>query len=166
MFAVHLCFVMILTALCAGTLAAREQQHHDHHSANNGPAVGQTTTSPAVAMDHSHRFEPTPDGGLIVMQRSSDDLKRVAQIRSHIAEIVKLFTSGDFRLPPGVDPSKEVPGTTVMKERLSKIKFTAQPLPRGSEVVITSADPKAIAGIHEFLEFHRREHQAYEQSTH
>jgi hypothetical protein len=32
-------------------------------------------------------------------------------------------------------------------------------LPQGAEVVISSADPKAIAAIHEFLRFQIREHR-------
>lgn len=152
---------IMLTAFCTRPLAAR-QQSQDHRGMH--PLVsGQETARPAMAMDHSHEFETTPGGGRIVMQRESEDAERVTQLRGHLKQIATLFTAGDFRLPPGVHRSQEVPGTRVMNDRRSKIKFTARSLPRGSSVVISSADPKAIGAIHEFLEFHRREHQALEQ---
>lgn len=88
----------------------------------------------------------------------------MAQIRRHIEEIAKLFASGDLRLPPGSGRADEVPGTRVMQQELAKVKFTAEPIPRGAEIVISSTDPKAVAAIHEFLEFHRSEHQEFQQS--
>ena len=51
-----------------------------------------------------------------------------------------------------------------MQQELAKVKFTAEPIPRGAEIVISSTDPKAVAAIHEFLEFHRSEHQEFQQS--
>ncbi len=97
------------------------------------------------------------------MQRESDDAERVARLRAHLAEIARLFIAGDFRLPPGTNRTQEVPGVRVMNERHARITFTARPLPRGSSVVISSADPEAVAAIHALLEFHRLEHRALER---
>ena len=118
----------------------------------------------AMVRDHSHDFELTPEGGFIAMQLPTDNAVRVRQIRSHIKEIAELFAAGDFRLPPRSGSVDKVPGARVMQQRLADIKFSAQPIPRGSEIVMSSADPNAIAAIHEFLEFHRLEHQAFKKS--
>jgi hypothetical protein len=128
------------------------------------PAASQMSSGPAMKMDHSHRFVLSPGGGQILMQRASEDAARVADIRRHIEDIARLFAAGDFRLPPGVDRSQEVPGTRTMTERLAQITVVAKRLPRGAEVVISSRDPKAVEAIHAFLEFHRTEHQAMEPS--
>src|SRR5712692_2430906 len=101
----------------------------------------------AMTMDHSHRFEPTPDGGVIVMEREVDDPAAVMRIRRHIKEIARLFTAGDFRLPPGFDRPQEVPGRRVRTDRGSQVKETAHPLLRGAKDGISSRDPKAVEGI-------------------
>ena len=161
-------FKLVVTiVLVAGSIAWTNAQSHaqsqkDLEARRIAVASAQGSKGPAMAMDHSHDFEATPDGGFIAMQRATEDTERVAQIRRHIEDIARLFASGDFRLPPGSDQAQEVPGARVMKQALSNIRFTAQPIPRGSELVISSADSKAIAAIHEFLEFHRLEHQAHQ----
>jgi hypothetical protein len=131
-----------------------------------------TTQEPGagtVKMDHSHRFISTPDGGRIVMQRNirdTDDSAAVARIREHIKEIARLFTAGDFRLPPGVMSPHEVPGTGVMAAKRAGISYMAHALPRGAEVVISSRDAAAIDAIHRFLEFHEAEHRELAPAGH
>jgi hypothetical protein len=131
-----------------------------------------TTQEPGAGtmkMDHSHRFIPTPDGGRIVMQRDirdTDDSAAVARIRQHIKEITRLFTAGDFRLPPGIMSLHEVPWTDVMAAKRTAISYMARALPRGAEVVISSRAPAAIDAIHRYLEFHEAEHRELDPDRH
>jgi len=107
----------------------------------------------------THVFDSLEDGGRIELQRDEDDPEGVAVIRRHMQEIAAAFTRGDFRIP-GFVHSREVPGTRVMAERRAHITYTYRPLPRGGEVRITTRDPVALAAIHEFLAFQRREHRS------
>jgi hypothetical protein len=112
----------------------------------------------------SHRFEPLPDGGRIVLQRDTTDSAGTAQIRQHMTRIAEAFGQGNFALP-GFVHAREVPGTAVMAEHRSQITYTADTSPRGGQVRIQSRDPVAIAAIHEFLAFQRRDHRATSGGT-
>ena len=107
----------------------------------------------------SHIFQPLPDGGRIELQRDVDDSAGVAQIRTHMATIAAQFAAGDFHLP-GVVHDMTVPGTAVMAARRAAIAYTVESLPRGGAVRITTRDSTAVAAIHEFLAFQRRDHHA------
>ncbi|HJP59987.1 MAG TPA: hypothetical protein VJ865_08305, partial [Gemmatimonadaceae bacterium] len=90
-----------------------------------------------------HVFEPLPTGGRIVLQRKEADSVGEAVIRQHMQTIARAFAAGDFALPGFVHAMKEVPGTQQMRALRSDIKYTAQDLPRGGEVVISSTNPRA-----------------------
>jgi hypothetical protein len=107
-----------------------------------------------------HVFEPLPDGGRIVLQRDEADSAGEAVIREHMHAIAQAFAAGDFTLPGVVHAMKDVPGTQQMREMRDEITYTAQDLPRGGEVVISTRNPKAVTAIHEFLTFQRMDHRA------
>jgi hypothetical protein len=113
--------------------------------------VDQTTST--------HKFDALPTGGRIELQRDVDDSAGVAQIRAHIRDIAKAFSSGDFSTPEFVH-MQSVPGTKVMREKRSVISYQPRDLPRGAELLIRSKDSTAIAAIHEFMAFQRGEHHA------
>jgi hypothetical protein len=107
----------------------------------------------------SHGFEALPDGGRIVLQQQTDDSAGTATIRAHMSTIAEQFRRGDFAVP-GLVHAQGVPGTDVMASHRVRISYTADTLPRGGEVRITTADSAALAAVHQFLAFQRREHHA------
>ena len=107
-----------------------------------------------------HRFAPLPDGGRIELQRDTGDTAGVATIRAHMRDIAGRFSQGDFSIP-GFVHAQEVPGTRVMAEKKAAITYDARDLPGGAEVRIRTADPDAVAAIHEFLAFQRGDHRAH-----
>ena len=107
----------------------------------------------------SHVFEDLPDGGRIVLQRDSIDAAGTSTIRAHMQDIATRFAQGDFSLP-GFVHSQAVPGTDVMTARRELIRYAADTLPRGGQVRITTTDAAAIAAIHAFLAFQRKDHRA------
>jgi hypothetical protein len=107
----------------------------------------------------AHVFEPLLDGGRIVLQRDTADSAGTVAIRAHMRDIASRFTAGDFSIP-GTVHAQTVPGTDVMAARRALIRYSADTLPRGGEVVITTADSVAIAAVHEFLAFQRTAHHA------
>ena len=154
-----------LLAAMASPLAAQ----HDHAAMH--PAAADSDSSYAAMQARGrevmgvdqytsrHVFEPLPDGGRIELQRTVDDSAGVAQVRRHLAGIAEQFGRGDFSAPFGVH-AVDVPGTAVMRAKAGAIVYRARPLPRGGEVRITTTDPDAVAAVHEFLAFQRREHRA------
>lgn len=107
----------------------------------------------------AHVFESLPDGGRIVLQRDSTDAAGTATIRGHMRDIAARFAAGDFAIP-GFVHGREVPGTRVMAARRALIRYTSDTLPRGGQLRIETTDSAALAAVHEFLAFQRRDHRA------
>ena len=108
----------------------------------------------------AHVFEDLPDGGRVVLERDdAADTAAIAAIRVHLRDIEAAFRAGDFTKPFEVH-AQTVPGTGVMAARRSVISYDEVDRPRGGEVRIKSADPAAVAAIHEFLAFQREQHHA------
>ena len=107
----------------------------------------------------THKFDATPDGGRIELQRDVDDTAGVGVIRAHVRSIEKAFAAGDFSMPEFVH-MRDVPGTRVMAEKRKLITYEAHDLPRGAELHIRTKDPAALAAIHEFMAFQRMDHHA------
>lgn len=105
----------------------------------------------------THRFDELPDGRRIELQRDGGGPAEIAQIRRHFAEIASSFADGNFTAPGAVHAS-EVRGTAVMAAKLPLITYTIEILPRGAALRIASPDSEAVAAIHQFLQFQRREH--------
>ena len=116
-----------------------------------GMGVDQSTSA--------HQFDALPDGGRIELQRVVDDTAGVAAIRRHLREIAAAFAAGDFHTPAFVH-MQQVPGTAVMAAKRGAITYVVHDLPRGGEVRITTHDPDALAAVHEFIAFQRRDHRA------
>ena len=109
----------------------------------------------------AHVFEDLPDGGRIVLERAdASDTADIKRIRAHMRDIEAAFRAGDFTKPFEVH-AQTVPGTDVMTAKRSVIAYDASDLPRGGEARIRSSDPDAVAAIHEFLAFQRKEHHAH-----
>jgi hypothetical protein len=107
----------------------------------------------------THLFQPRPDGGRIELQRDRADSAGRAQILRHLHEIAVAFDSGNFTIP-GFVHAREVPGTRLMAARRNEIGYEVESLPRGGALRLTSRDSLAVAAIHSFLAFQRRDHRA------
>ena len=114
----------------------------------------------------AHVFEDLPDGGRVVLERADvSDTADIATIRAHMRDIAAAFRAGDFTKPFEVH-AQTVPGTDVMSAKRAVISYDASERPRGGEVRIRSSDPAAVAAIHEFLAFQRREHHTHQSGPH
>jgi hypothetical protein len=122
----------------------------------------QTRGAQAMGVDQytsTHHFTDLPDGGRIELERNVDDSAGVAMIRHHLRMIAQAFGSGDFSTPMFVH-MRNVPGTATMAAKRNAITYTVRDLPRGGAVRITTHDPDALAAVHQFLAFQRRDHHA------
>ena len=108
----------------------------------------------------AHVFEDLPDGGRVVLERADpSDTADINTIRAHMRDIATAFRAGDFTKPFEVH-AQTVPGPAVMSAKRAVISYEASDRPRGGEVRLRSGDPAAVAAIHEFLAFQRKEHHA------
>jgi hypothetical protein len=155
-------------AAAAAPLAAQQHDHARMHpmSADSDSAFAamQARGRTVMGVDQAtsrHAFEPLADGGRIELQRMVDDTAGVTEIRRHLSDIAEAFARGDFSAAAAVH-AEEVPGTRVMAAKRRAIRYRMSPLPRGGEVRITTRDPEAVAAVHEFLTYQRREHRAAE----
>ena len=154
--------LLLLTACADRPASDARALPPSHSSADSAFTLVQARGQVAMGVDQytsAHRFEPLADGGMISLQRDSLDSAGVAQIRSHMQTIAASFKSGNFTLP-GFVHDREVPGTDVMAAHRSSITYAVDTLPGGAQLRLTTADPAALAAIHEFLAFQRHDHRA------
>lgn len=144
---------IVVGLFAAGPLAAQ--------GTDTGYAAMQQRGQMVMGVDQytsQHTFDLLPDGGRITLARAATDTAGVRIIRSHMSDIAQAFAAGDFQHAFQVH-QHELPGTAVMRERRSAIRYTVDTLPGGGAVRIFSTDSVAVRAIHEFLTAQRMEHQ-------
>jgi TusA-related sulfurtransferase len=109
--------------------------------------------------DTTHHFLLTANGGIIqVIANDSANHGTVDAIRNHMEHIAGSFAAGDFSIPHFVH-NQQVPGVKVMKKQKAEIKYTAEQIPAGERVVITTNSATALRAVHDFLRFQIKDHQ-------
>jgi hypothetical protein len=159
--------VLLAAMLACGVRPSSETGRASRDSADSAFALVQSRGHAAMGVNQytsEHRFESLPDGGRITLTRDTADRAGIAQIRSHMREIAASFREGDFEIP-GFVHGREVPGTQVMRARRSRISYTPDSTAGGGQLRIRSSDAGAVAAIHAFLAFQRRDHRVG-SSTH
>lgn len=107
----------------------------------------------------AHRFDSLEDGGRIELVSTTGDSADVAAIRRHFEMIAGQFRQGDFRTPFAVH-DEPVPGTEVMQAKRATIRYEIERLPGGAALRLRTSDPDAVAAIHTFMAYQRREHRS------
>lgn len=146
---------MFLSSCSGGQSASRQQ-------GDSAFAAMQVRGQMAMGVDQytsQHKFDVTPDGGRIELQRDKPDSLGVAQVRAHMKLIQHAFEAGDFSTPAFVH-MKDMPGAAMMAARRSSINYTYGDLPLGAEVRMSTSDPATRAAIVEFMNAQRSEHHA------
>jgi hypothetical protein len=107
----------------------------------------------------THHFFLYADGGTIeVKTNDAADTATRDQIRMHFTHIAKMFADGNFSIPMLIH-HENPPGADVMKQMRDHITYKFEETPHGGRIRITSADAKAVAGIHKFLMFQIKDHE-------
>jgi len=150
---VSLLCVLVFLASRPDSLAARQ----DHHGTSDQRAAM------VMGFDQdrtTHHFLLFDDGGAIdVSVKKSADTNNRDAIRSHLPHIATMFGEGNFDAPMLVHDSKNVPGTKLMAERRGAIRYQYMETANGGRVNIVTADPDALAAVHQFLTFQIAEHK-------
>jgi hypothetical protein len=113
----------------------------------------------------THHFYLNESGGIIQVEANeSTDLTNRDDIRMHLRHIAHTFQTGDFDIPMFVHDTVP-PGVPEMKRLQKHIRYVFEETPNGGRVVISSADAKALAAIHRFLQFQIDEHKTGESTA-
>ncbi|MFN8653066.1 MAG: hypothetical protein U0133_14275 [Gemmatimonadales bacterium] len=164
--------VLGMLLVAAGSLAAQDttkvdhehMDHAAHHRAIRDTSFASLKERGGVYMgvdqdQSAHRFDSFADGGRIELLSTTGDSADVAAIRRHFAMIAEQFRQGDFRTPFAVH-DETVPGTDVMQAKRAAIRYEIESLPRGAALRLRTGDKDAIAAIHTFMEYQRKEHHS------
>lgn len=135
---------------------------HAQHTAAQHTAVQHTAVDErgdhVMGFSHEkskHTFVLHDDGGAIEVRAT--DPETIVTIRTHLKEIAKDFTTGDFAKPKAVHD--RVPdGVPVMKELGSRISYAYEELEDGARVRIKTSDGRALEAVHQFLRFQIEDH--------
>ena len=163
-------FDALLITITVALPARSAAQSHDGHATTHEDSAYramQTRGKAVMGVDQYasvHRFDALPDGGRVELQRDRDDSAGAAAIQAHMRAIARAFAAGDFAAPATVH-LETVPGVPVMRARRTSIRYETSDLPRGAALRIRTSDPDALAAVHRFLEYQRREHRT-EPSAH
>lgn len=115
-----------------------------------------------MGFDHmktTHHFRLSANGGSIeVAANSPQDVESRDQIRMHLGHIAKMFAQGNFNAPMLIH-DQTPPGVPVMKDLKSDIQYKFEETAQGARVRISTRNPEALKGIHEFLKFQIKEHR-------
>lgn len=134
---------------------------HAKHAAGHHEAVDQRGDQ-VMGFSHEktkHNFRLFEDGGAVeVRANDAADAESVAAIRGHLKEIAKEFAAGDFAQPKKIH-GRVPDGVPVMKELGSRIVYLYEEVERGGRVRITTAEPRGVEAVHQFLRFQVEDHR-------
>lgn len=135
---------------------AGQTENSDHHAGvdRRGDTVMGFSHQRTV-----HHFLIEPEGGTIQVEATDPaDTESLQQIRTHLAEVARQFSAGDFSMPREIH-DRVLPGVPEMVGRKGAISYGFEELPKGARVVIRTADPEAVAAVHSFLEAQIGDHR-------
>jgi len=165
----------LLTCAAAGSLLAQSDEvncpmHAQHMAAaarDSGTAVDQRGDA-VMGFDHArttHHFLLATDGGAIQVEANDPkDSESLAQIRAHLSQVAKEFSTGDFAMPHKVH-DRTLAGVPGMSQFKAAISYRYEETDRGARVRITTADPEALKAVHEFLRDQIQDHRTGDPLT-
>jgi uncharacterized protein YjhX (UPF0386 family) len=158
----------LATVACAACSRSADSSHQTPLAADTSFASMQERGRMAMGVDQNtstHKFDALSQGGRIELLRDVNDSLGIAQIRAHLRLIQHAFQAGDFSTSEFVH-IQAMPGTAVMAKKRNVIVYAYHDLPRGGEVVMTTADAEALAAIHQFMGAQRMGHHASGAEAH
>jgi hypothetical protein len=106
-----------------------------------------------------HHFLPLTTGGAIeVTSKDAGDVESIAQIRTHVRDIVVAFGRGEFDKPLAIH-GELPPGAETMASSKANISYRYEERANGGAVVIETSDSVALKAIHDFLQYQTVEHK-------
>ncbi|MDQ4073482.1 MAG: hypothetical protein M3162_04165 [Thermoproteota archaeon] len=109
----------------------------------------------------SHQFITTSTGGIIKITALDDkDNRTISQIKSHVRDIQKEFTEGNFTKPFFIH-AQNVPGTDIMNQKRNSIEYKIEDIANGSSLILLATEKDLINAINQFFKFQSGEHRGH-----
>lgn len=167
--------VVVLIALAvfaarSGPGSAPQPSCAEHHAAaSEGHRAGvEERGDHVMGFDHertTHHFLLEDSGGAIeIRANAADDARSIEAIRAHLPQIARMFSAGDFEAPMLIH-GRVPPGVPVLKRLRGSVAWTYEPIEAGGRIRIRTADPEALAAVHEFLKFQIEDHGTGDPTT-
>ena len=129
------------------------ERHYDQVNKRGDVAMGFSH------MKTRHHFRLSPSGGSIEVQADDpNDTASRDQIRRHLEQLPQAFKEGNFSAPMETH-GRVPPGVPTMQQLRSQINYQYVQTKRGGKVLISTADPKALEAVHQFLRFQIQDHR-------
>jgi hypothetical protein len=97
-----------------------------------------------------HQFEPTKNGGLMVVTVHDRDARQVALVRTHLQKEAAAFGRGDYADPAYIH-GKNMPGLASLSAGASRITVRYTQLGDGAAIAFRTADPSLISALHRWF---------------
>lgn len=109
----------------------------------------------------THRFQPTPDGGVqTVTADEPADGKEVELVRAHLREEAERFRQGDFDDPASIH-GHDMAGLAVLRAHDGALAVDYLDVPDGGRLVYTTSDPEVLEALHVWFDVQIRDHGAH-----
>lgn len=86
------------------------------------------------------------------------DRASIEQIRTHLAEVAKVFASGDFAMPERIH-GRVLPGVPELIAHKDDVAYRYSATERGAQVFIATTQKEALAAVHAFLRAQIEDHR-------
>jgi len=107
-----------------------------------------------------HESKSTTTGGeILITALNNSDVETIKQIKNHISDIQKEFSSGTFTKPFYIHAhAQDVAGTKIMSEKKDFIKYSINEINNGATLILETKDKELLNAIHQFITFQGAEH--------
>jgi hypothetical protein len=153
----RLFFLYVFGASCLSTIAQQASPDlEDHFAGVNARGDSGMGFSHEKTTHHFHLF--TDGGSIEIASNDAADADSQKAIRNHLSMIAQRFSQGDFSIPMFIHETMP-PGIETMKRLSKRISYPVRKTAQGAEIRLTTDDPDAIKGIHDFLKFQIEDHR-------
>jgi hypothetical protein len=99
----------------------------------------------------THRFVPTPEGGLqTVAADDPSDREQIALVQQHLQEEAAAFRRGDFGDPAQIHGA-DMPGLAALEAGTGRIDVEYRARDDGAELAYTTGDPVLVTALHDWF---------------
>ena len=115
----------------------------------------------------THVFSKTGDGGIQqVIVKDPSNTRQIDLIRTHLLEISRQFSQGDFSNPEMIH-GKNMPGLAELrKAETGQIKIEYTELPEGAQIEYSTDSPSLIQAIHQWFDAQLSDHSRHSMPGH
>ncbi len=148
--------VFIAIAVTVAVLAIMSS--FDNPTREESIAERGATVMPFDLESTTHRFDPTPDGGIqrVVADDPTDQLQ-VGLVQEHLREEAEAFARGEFGDPAQIHGA-DMPGLDILEEGFDRIDISYEPQAVGASITYATNEPALVTALHEWFAAQTSDH--------